>query len=314
MPSSPLPRTGGEMHLPVSRLDDLTVVHSPAAEPDLYRMAFHGAPLAMAIVDSAGRFFRVNEALCALVGCGAEDLLERPYECIGHPDDAPARDDVLLTGYGSDERRLRHRDGRTVWTRMSTRTVHDADGAELGTICVWEDVDERRRAHDRLAQLALLDPLTGVANRALLDDRLTEALRTRDREGGVVAVLFCDVDAFKAVNDSYGHGFGDTLLEIVAARLSSAVRGGDTVARVGGDEFVVVSLLHDAADADALLMRVGEALGDAILGPGGRGLALSVSVGMALSDGPGMCAADLLDRADRQMYAVKRRRVVGPSG
>jgi diguanylate cyclase (GGDEF)-like protein/PAS domain S-box-containing protein len=302
------------MHLPVLQLDDLTVVPSPTAEPDLYRMAFHGAPLAMAIVDSAGRFSRVNEALCALVGCDADDLLGRPYVCIAHPDDIPPAGHPSLTGDGSDERRLRHRDGRTVWARMSTRTVHDGDGTELGTICVWEDVDERRRAHDRLAQLALQDPLTGVANRALLDDRLTGALRARDREGGVVAVLFCDVDAFKAVNDSYGHGFGDTLLEVVAARLSSAVRGGDTVARVGGDEFVVVSLVHDAADADALLMRIGASLGDAILGPGGHGLALSVSVGMALADAPGMCAADLLDRADRQMYAAKRRRVAGPSG
>ena len=285
------------------------------AEADLYRTAFYGAPLAMAVLDGGGRFFRVNEALCELVGHPADELLGAPCESIAHLDDIPApRSSSLTAGSaGADECKLRHRDGHTVWVRTSRRTVYDADGLEIGTVCVWEDVDERRRSHERLAELALQDPLTGVANRTLLGERLTEALRTRDREGGVVAVLFCDVDAFKAVNDSYGHGFGDTLLEIVAARLSAAVRAGDTVARVGGDEFVVVSLLHETADADALLVRVGESLGDVIRGPDGDGLPLSVSVGMALADKPGMSAASLLDHADRQMYAVKRRRAVGPS-
>jgi diguanylate cyclase (GGDEF)-like protein/PAS domain S-box-containing protein len=283
-------------------------------DADLYRAAFYGAPLAMAFLDPGGRFFRVNEALCELVGHAADELLGAPYESIAHLDDIPAPSHPFVTAeLAADECKLRHRDGHTVWARTSSRTVYDGDGHDIGTVCVWEDVEERRRTHERLAELALQDPLTGVANRTLLGERLTEALRTRDREGGVVAVLFCDVDAFKAVNDSYGHGFGDTLLEIVAARLSAAVRAGDTVARVGGDEFVVVSLLHETADADALLVRVGESLGDVVRGPDGDGLPLSVSVGMALADKPGMSAASLLDHADRQMYAVKRRRAVGPS-
>jgi diguanylate cyclase (GGDEF)-like protein/PAS domain S-box-containing protein len=287
------------------------VVMSTDGDEDLYGAAFRAAPLAMAILDSEGRFYRVNDALCELVGQSPDDLLGRPYECIGHPDEMPAvnHHSAAEAMPGLDDRKLRHRDGHTVWARVSMRAIRGAAADAPWTICVWEDVDERRRAHDRLAALALQDPLTGAANRTLLDDRLAQALHARDTGGGVVAVLFCDVDDFKAVNDRFGHGFGDDLLAVVAARLSSAVRCGDTVARIGGDEFVVVSLLPDRIDADALLVRVGEALGDAIRVPGGSGLPLSVSVGMAIAERPGVTAADLLDRADRQMYAVKRRRV-----
>ena len=300
-------------YVPGPRTDDLHVVVS--SPPDaLYRAAFEAAPLAMALLDGDGCFFRVNEALCTLVGHAAEDLLGRPYESIAYPDDDLTHAGGS-TGYPveltvTDERKLRHRDGHTVWARVSVRTVRGSDPADRWTVCVWEDVDERRRTHERLAQLALHDPLTGAANRTLLDDRLTQALRTRDRDGGVVAVLFCDVDEFKSVNDRFGHRFGDTLLEVVASRLSSAVRCGDTVARVGGDEFVVVSLVHDLADADALLLRVGESLGDGIRMPGGSGLPLSVSVGMAIADDSVSTPAQLLELADRQMYAVKRRRVL----
>jgi diguanylate cyclase (GGDEF)-like protein/PAS domain S-box-containing protein len=288
------------------RTDPLRIVAAGDEDAHLYRAAFHRAPLAMALLDSGGRFARINDALCALVGYSPGELLGRPYESIAYPDEAPD------TACG--ERRLRHRDGHTVWARVSARAVPGDGGSDGWTICVWEDVDERRRTHEQLTRLALHDPLTGVANRTLLDDRLSQALLARDRDGGVVAVLFCDVDSFKAVNDEFGHGFGDRLLEIVAARLGSAVRAGDTVARVGGDEFVIVSPLHATSDADALLLRVGEALGDAIREPGGSGIALSVSVGMAVADGPGFTPAGLLDRADRQMYEVKRRRVPAGGG
>jgi diguanylate cyclase (GGDEF)-like protein len=203
------------------------------------------------------------------VGRSPDELLGRPYESVEAPGDA---------------------------RRVSARGLSAPGG---WTICAGESVDER------LVRLALYDPLTGVANRALLDDRLSLALRTRDRDGGVVAVLFCDVDGFKAVNDEFGHAFGDRLLTIVAARLTSAVRARDTVARVGGDEFVIVSLLPGPADAEALLARVGEAIHE----PGGPGHPLSVSVGMAVADTAGGTAEDLLGRADRRMYAVKRRRV-----
>jgi diguanylate cyclase (GGDEF)-like protein/PAS domain S-box-containing protein len=286
----------------------------PAPPGGLYRAAFEAAPLAMAVLDADGLFARVNDALCELVGHASEDLLGRPYESIAFPDEDPdgpgGTDGHPVDLSPTDDRKLRHRDGSTVWARVSARTFDGTDPAGRWTVCVWEDVDERRRTHERLAQLALQDPLTGVANRTLLDDRLAQALHSRDRDGGVVAVLFCDVDDFKSVNDRFGHQFGDTLLEVVASRLSAAVRSGDTVARVGGDEFVVVSLVHDLADADALLIRVGESLGDGIALPGGSALPLSVSVGMAIADEGVSTSAQLLDLADRQMYAVKRRRVL----
>jgi diguanylate cyclase (GGDEF)-like protein len=174
----------------------------------------------------------------------------------------------------------------------------------LVTVAVERSIDERRLAHQ-----ATHDPLTGVGNRAALLDRLEVALARAKRTGRAVAVLFCDLDAFKAVNDRYGHDRGDRLLVEVAERVTRAVRPSDTVCRTGGDEFVVVC--EDLADGDqahAIAERVRRSIEDVPVDIGEALVPVTVSVGVALADLPIDDADRLLRLADLSMYATKQQR------
>ena len=189
-------------------------------------------------------------------------------------------------GSGTVSFRATRADGEVVWVESSLRAVEDA------LVVVSRDVTARRRAELALAHRALHDPLTGLPNRALFGDRLALALRRRVRRGtGTVAVFFLDVDRFKLVNDSLGHEAGDLLLLEVAARLESAVRPADTVARLAGDEFTV--LCEDVAgelEAVAIAQRIVELFAPAF-SVGGREVYVSTSVGVALSSGRGGASA-----------------------
>ena len=174
----------------------------------------------------------------------------------------------------------------------------------LVTVAVERSIDERRLAHQ-----ATHDPLTGIGNRAALLDRLTLALARAKRSGRAVAVLFCDLDGFKAVNDQYGHDRGDRLLVEVAERIGRAVRPSDTVCRTGGDEFVIVC--EDLADADqahTIADRVRTSIETQPVDIGETRLPVTVSVGVALADLPVDDPDRLLRTADLAMYARKQHR------
>jgi diguanylate cyclase (GGDEF)-like protein len=168
-----------------------------------------------------------------------------------------------------------------------------------------------RVSSDRLAHHALHDPLTGLANRLLLEERLDHARRRATRSHTNAAVLFADLDRFKEVNDTHGHRIGDELLCAVAARLSALVRPGDTLARVSGDEFVFLCEdLHEPGDVMTLARRIDHAFAQPFQLTGLE-LSATVSVGMAFA-GPGEdVSSDLVARADLAMYQVKRARTAG---
>jgi len=166
---------------------------------------------------------------------------------------------------------------------------------------------ERKQSELDLAHQAMHDALTGVPNRTLFADRLTVALARARRLGSEVAVLFLDLDGFKRINDSLGHNAGDRVLVEVAQRLTAAVRPNDTIARFGGDEFVI--LCEDAGNADQAIAFASQ-LGEAITVSfhlDGRALHLTPSIGIALSEGPDICAQDLVRDADAAMYRAKER-------
>lgn len=160
--------------------------------------------------------------------------------------------------------------------------------------------------HAEMAQLALHDPLTGLANRTLLLDRISHALADASRGAHQVGVLFCDLDGFKAVNDALGHAAGDELLRTVARRFAELVRPGDTVARLGGDEFVVVC--PDLSGGEQEAGRVADRLHAGLRATlSAAGLAVSASIGIAMAAG-GDDPERLLARADTAMYNAKRQR------
>ena len=159
----------------------------------------------------------------------------------------------------------------------------------------------RLRREERMRHTALRDPLTGLANRTLLQERLEHARARSQREGGTSGVLFIDIDEFKAINDAHGHAAGDAVLIELSKRLSAAVRPGDTVARIGGDEFVVCCEQIDESSIVALADRLQRAIRTPLT-VAEKPHAISASIGIALGSTPG---AALLDEADAALYKAK---------
>jgi diguanylate cyclase (GGDEF)-like protein/PAS domain S-box-containing protein len=180
------------------------------------------------------------------------------------------------------------------------------DGAFLQAVAnVLANAEARRRMDERLRHDALHDPLTGLANRTLCDDRLTQAAARSSRSGRGLAVLFVDLDQFKAVNDAHGHAAGDAVLSMLGRRLSEAVRPSDTVGRLGGDEFLVICENVDEEQAVALGQRLADTARRPIETPGAEHQ-LSASVGVALSDGRAPDPHALVRAADAAAYRAKR--------
>jgi diguanylate cyclase (GGDEF)-like protein len=182
--------------------------------------------------------------------------------------------------------------------------VKTADGAQG----VGRDVTELRAMQAQLAEQATRDPLTGLANRRLLDELLGLALRSVNRSGGRLTVAFLDLDDFKTVNDTHGHEAGDTVLRATAARLEAVVRDADVVARYGGDEFVVVYEGADDHEVRDLVERIHGALSAPIEVGGGVAVQCRASVGIADTRSTAPIASELIGAADRAMLEVKRQR------
>ena len=172
-------------------------------------------------------------------------------------------------------------------------------------VVTLEDVSTRRATEARADAMARLDPLTGLPNRLLLRERLAEALSRLQRDGEACAILLIDLDRFKPVNDTLGHPIGDALLEKVADRLRSTVRPTDTVARIGGDEFVILQAgARDAAGTQALARRIVDLIGRTYMVEGHL-LTIGASVGVALAPADGADADKLLKNADLALYRAK---------
>jgi diguanylate cyclase (GGDEF)-like protein len=198
---------------------------------------------------------------------------------------------------------IEFKDGRVFERRARPRRVDDQ---VVGRVWSYRDVTDTTRLVDELVHQAFHDGLTGLANRALLRDRLEHALARARRSGATVAVLFCDLDGFKMVNDALGHGAGDELLHAVARRLEHRLRESDTVARLGGDEFAIVLDETTLERATTLASRTLDLFADPFL-VGDREIFIRGSIGIAESFAGTIDADDLLCRADIAMYAAKAR-------
>ena len=281
---------------------------------DVFETFFEAARIGLALADLTGRYVRVNETYAGLLGSEPEDLIGVPIGDVLGGGDPHALDDLLSGRVAAvqAERPFDHGDGRSTWLLHGVATVRSAEGQPTWFAVSAQDITERRRAEQDLRELtavlterAVRDPLTGLANRALLEERLRAALARDSRSGESTGVLFLDLDGFKEVNDTHGHAVGDAVLRAVATRLASVVRPSDTVARLGGDEFVILVEGARPTAVEALVPRVQAAL-RAPVAVSGQELLVGVSIGVALSERGSDDPGRLLSRADERMYAAKR--------
>jgi diguanylate cyclase (GGDEF)-like protein/PAS domain S-box-containing protein len=257
----------------------------------------------LATISPEGRFTLLNPAWEQLLGWTREELRERPIRQFVHPEDVEQALGAILERDGATSEianvttRYQHRDGSWRWLLWSARRDGDswyAAGKDV-TDRVW------------MERQALHDPLTNLPNRLLLMDRARQALARLHRSDGVVALLFIDLDKFKAINDNLGHDVGDRLLRSVSERLAELMRDSDTVARLGGDEFVI---LAEEIEGDGEALALAERVLDALERPfplGSAEVTIMASVGISVSRHPETDPEAMLREADVAMYRAKNR-------
>lgn len=277
---------------------------------DRLRSTVQNAPIGMTMVALDGGFVEPNARLCSMLGRTAEELTKMTFQEVTHPDDLASDLEFTaqLTSGRSDsyemEKRYLRSDDSLLWGRLAVSVVRDDQGAPLYFVNQIQDVTAFRQARAELEHRAHYDSLTDLGNRSLLMDRLNRAL-SESRGLADVGVGFCDIDHFKQINDTHGHHAGDEVLREVARRLRAAVRVEDTVARMGGDEFILLLTdLGSLAEAEQVLERANQAVAQPIE-VDGETLLVGLSRGLALG-GRGDQADTLLRDADAALYAAKK--------
>ncbi len=268
-------------------------------------------PVGIGLFDEAERLVDANDALCDLLGMDLEQLRGTDLEQLTHPEDREHRLDAVaqLSRLGGDrvhripQRILVRPDGERVYCELHIALSVQDDGRRFW-LTVFQDITERRRASEALRHQATHDELTGLPNRALVKEMLAHLLDSDDRSR--VAVLFCDIDNFKRVNDSLGHDAGDELLVALARRLEGGLPEGCTAARLSGDEYVIIcENIDKVGGVDALATKVAGLLRTAVP-VHGQLVRVSASIGAAVPNGSRATGNDLLRFADAAMFEAKR--------
>ena len=270
-----------------------------------FQQAFHSAPTGMALVRlDDSRIVDANQSLADMLGRSLASLIGIGIREITHPDDLRAaatqraRLELGIADTYLLEQRYLRSDGQFVWARTRVSVTED-DGVALAITHI-EDVTDQRLAAERLLHAATHDGLTELPNRAALVERLDELLV--HASAGQISVLFIDLDNFKMVNDSLGHGVGDELLRRIAGRLRRVMRDNDRLARFGGDEFVV--FVDGGVDPAVVAERLRRAVQQPLV-IDEHELVVTASIGFAVNSGNNLTADDLLRDADAAMYRAK---------
>jgi diguanylate cyclase (GGDEF)-like protein/PAS domain S-box-containing protein len=301
----------GNQEQGIAYVMDLSERKKAEQQLKLAATVFAGSSDGILITDSSARIVSVNQALCAMTGYTEGDLLGQP----------PA---ILQSGYTTDEEynRMwaslnnsgqwqgdvmdRMKSGALIPMRVSINQVKNADNQLTHYVAILSNISERKAEEAHLRHIAHHDPLTGLANRVLLNDRLEQAIKLAARNNTKFAVLFMDLDKFKPVNDLFGHKIGDRLLQSIADRLIRSVRESDTVTRLGGDEFVILlKNITGRETVEKLLNQIINAITNTYQ-IDDYDIEIGVSAGLSIYPDNGTDAKTLLHHADIAMYETKQ--------
>lgn len=290
---------------------DLRALKAAEARQRLTANVFTHSHEGILITDAEARIVEVNEAYCRMTGYGRDALIGRDPRFLRAERQDSATYAAMWAalksqGHWSGEVWNRRRDGREYAQALTVSVVHGADGRPSNYVGLCADITERKSQQQYLERIAHFDVLTGLPNRVLLVDRLRQAMVQTRRRGGRLALAYIDLDNFKAINDGHDHELGDRVLAEVGQRMREALRESDTVARIGGDEFVVLlGDLQEPGTLQPLLDRLQQALSKSIQ-LGVLELPLSASIGVTIyPQETELDAEQLLRQADQAMYGAK---------
>jgi diguanylate cyclase (GGDEF)-like protein/PAS domain S-box-containing protein len=308
---APIFGTDGRVEYIMTSANDITQERARTAELQLASKVFETTADAIVISDADDRVVMVNAAFSKLTGFDAREvvgklLAESPFRPLDPEGSSARMERQLSDGFVTAEVQRTRKDGTPLSLWVTASCVHNADGTIRNFVRVFTDISLLKETQRKLEQLASFDMLTGLPNRRLLHDRLEQTSRRTQRNNGGMAVMFIDLDGFKNVNDTYGHGVGDVLLQEVASRLQKCIRSSDSVGRLGGDEFGIVL---EGAGLPAEAGQIGERIVAAMAEPAvveGHRLTVAASIGIAIYPDDGTDAATLLRNADAAMYAAKQ--------
>jgi diguanylate cyclase (GGDEF)-like protein/PAS domain S-box-containing protein len=287
-----------------------------ALPPADRRSVFANAPMGVALTTTDGVLIDVNPWLATLLGRTPQELHGRSVLDLVPADANMAAREAHAALLGDRRRPMRHEtrllrpDDSEVSVQVTASWVDASSDGPAHLVMFVEDITERKALEAHLVHRSMHDPLTGLPNRLLFQDRLWHALERGNRERTPTCVLIIDLDGFKAINDEMGHPMGDLVLMAFAERLRSVLRASDTAARLGGDEFSIVCENTEPADAEVLAERLQRTVTDP-LAVGGTTISLGISIGIGSVPGgeePGQVYERVIRTADDAMYADKARR------
>ena len=278
-----------------------------------FRVAFEDNMAPMMFTDLADRSIAVNDAFCQMVGYSREELIGQDSKIFTFPEDIGITEETLrrVSSGEADQvryvKRYLHKDGRVLVVEVLRSPARDASGRTLYFVFSERDITEERALSAQLSHQALHDSLTGLANRALFQDRLTQAHAAVVRQGGLGAVLMLDLDDFKGVNDTFGHIVGDQLLIGIARRFERVTRASDSLCRFGGDEFLYLAVgLQTPEEAVLVAKRLLAALSEPFLIAGAY-IEQHASIGLMVWDASSADTSQLIQDADVALYEAKRK-------